>query len=128
MKIGMLGCGLMGSNLGILFAKAGHEVLFPYSRSPNKLKQLTKAAGGKARAATPKEAAEECELLFLAVNWAQIEEVLTQAGDLAGKLIVSCCLPMNPTNDQFLIGHTDSGMETLARKYPSTRFVPRPGV
>lgn len=37
MWIGILGSGLMGSKLGTIFARAGHEVVFSYSRSPKKL-------------------------------------------------------------------------------------------
>jgi predicted dinucleotide-binding enzyme len=33
MRIGILGSGLMGGKLGTLFARAGHEVIFSYSRS-----------------------------------------------------------------------------------------------
>jgi xanthine dehydrogenase YagR molybdenum-binding subunit len=33
MRIGILGSGLMGGKLGTLFARAGHEVVFSYSRS-----------------------------------------------------------------------------------------------
>jgi predicted dinucleotide-binding enzyme len=38
MRIGMLGPGLMGSKLGIIFARTGHEVVFSYARSDEKLK------------------------------------------------------------------------------------------
>lgn len=33
MRIGILGSGLIGSKLGTIFARAGHEVVFSYSRS-----------------------------------------------------------------------------------------------
>ena len=34
MRIGILGSGLMGSKLGTIFARAGHEVVFSYAHSP----------------------------------------------------------------------------------------------
>ena len=34
MRIGILGSGLMGGKLGAIFARAGHEVVFSYARSP----------------------------------------------------------------------------------------------
>ena len=40
MKIGILGSGLMGGKLGILFSRAGHDVVFSYARSDQKLKRL----------------------------------------------------------------------------------------
>ncbi len=49
MRIGVLGSGLMGSKLGTIFARAGHEVIFSYSRDLKKLEQLAKNAGVRAR-------------------------------------------------------------------------------
>ena len=53
MRIGILGSGLMGGKLGTLFARAGHEVVFSYARSEEKLKRLAREAQGNARAGTP---------------------------------------------------------------------------
>ena len=53
MRIGILGSGLMGGKLGTIFARAGHEVVFSYSRSERKLKRLAREAKGHARAGTP---------------------------------------------------------------------------
>jgi 3-hydroxyacyl-CoA dehydrogenase len=39
MQIGILGSGLMGGKLGTIFARAGHEVVFSYARSEQKLGQ-----------------------------------------------------------------------------------------
>src|SRR5436853_4638745 len=98
MQIGILGSGLMGGKLGTLFARAGHEVVFSYARSERKLKRLAREARGTASAATPSEAARESDALLLAVHWSRVDDVLAQAGDMAGKVLVSCSLPMN-TND-----------------------------
>src|SRR5947209_16889970 len=95
MQVGILGSGLMGGKLGTIFARAGHEVVFSYARSEQKLKKLAREAKGKARAGTPREAAQDTDAVLLAVHWSRIEEVLKQAGDLAGRVIVTCCLPMN---------------------------------
>ena len=38
MRVGILGSGLMGAELGTIFARAGHEVVFSYARSERKLK------------------------------------------------------------------------------------------
>jgi len=123
MKIGILGSGLRGSKLGTIFARAGHEVIFSYSRSPEKLKQLARNAGGKAKAGTPREAAQESDVLLLAIHWSRIDDVLELVGDLTGKLIMSCTLPMNASNTDLVIGHTNSGSETLAKKLPKSKFV-----
>src|SRR5437762_4614987 len=123
MRIGILGSGLMGAKLGTIWARAGHEVVFSYARSMEKLKKLARDAKGKARAATPLEAAQETDALLLAVHWSRIEDVLNQAGNLSGKVIVTCSLPMNDKNTELVVAHTSSGAEELARRLPNARVV-----
>jgi len=123
MRIGILGSGLMGGKLGTLFSRAGHEVVFSYARSRKKLEQLARDAGGVARAGTPREAAREADALLLGVHWSRVNDVLRQAGDLSGKLIVSCSLPMNEEDTELVVGRTASGAEKLARKVPRARVV-----
>jgi len=123
MRVGILGSGLMGAKLGTIFARAGHEVTFSYARSEGKLRVLAEGAGAKARAGTPREAAQNADAILLGVHWSRIDDVLNQAGDLSGKLIVTCSLPMNPDNSELVIGRTTSGAETLAAKVPRSPVV-----
>jgi len=116
MRIGILGSGLMGSKLGTIFARAGHGVVFSYARSGQKLKRLAREAGKGARAGTPREAAENADVLLLAVHWSRVNDVLKRAGDLSGKVIVTCSLPMNKDDTKLVIAQTSSGAEALARK------------
>ena len=123
MRVGILGSGLMGAKLGTLFARAGHEVVFSYSHSDAKLKQLARKAGKKARAGTPAEAAQDADAVLLAVHWSRVDDVVQQAGALSGKVIVSCSLPMNADDTGLLIAHTSSGAEELAKKVPTGKVV-----
>jgi len=123
MRIGILGSGLMGAKLGTIWARAGHEVVFSYSHSEAKLKKLARDAKGKARAGTPGEAAQEADAVLVAVHWSRVDDVLKQAGDLSGKVIVSCSLPMNADDTDLVIAHTSSGAEELAKKVPKARVV-----
>ncbi len=123
MRIGILGSGLMGGKLGTLFARAGHEVVFSYARSKEKLNRLAREAHGSARAGTPGDAATHAEVLLLAVHWSRMDDVLQQAGDLSGKVVVTCSLPMNADNTELVVAHTSSGAEVLARKVPRARVV-----
>lgn len=123
MRVGILGSGLMGGKLGRLFARAEHEVVFSYARSARKLERLAREARGHARAGTPAEAARDADALLLAVHWSRVDQVLKQAGDLAGKVIVSCSLPMNRTDTALVIGRSSSGAEELAKKARSARIV-----
>jgi hypothetical protein len=42
--------------------------------------------------------------------------VLKQAGDLSGKVIVSCSLPMSKDDTRLVVARTSSGAEALAKK------------
>src|SRR5437879_9211289 len=123
MRIGILGSGLMGAKLGTIWARAGHEVVFSYARSEQKLKKLAREARGNARAGTPGEAARDADALLLAVHWSRVDDVLQQAGDVSGKTIVSCSLPMNADDTGLVVAHTSSGAEELAKTVPKARVV-----
>jgi 8-hydroxy-5-deazaflavin:NADPH oxidoreductase len=123
MRIGILGSGLMGGKLGTLFARAGHDVTFSYARTERKLKKLAKDAKRGARAGTPADAARKADVLLLAVHWSRVDDVLKQAGDVAGKVIITCCLPMNKDDTKLVVAHTSSAAEELAKKAPKARIV-----
>jgi 8-hydroxy-5-deazaflavin:NADPH oxidoreductase len=122
-RIGILGSGLMGGKLGMLFARAGHEVIFSYARSEQKLGRLAHEAGARARAGTPAEAARAADAVLLAVHWSSVDEVLRQAGGLEDRVLISCSLPMNTDDSALVVGHSSSGAEELARKAPRARVV-----
>src|SRR6267378_3777478 len=123
MRIGILGSGLMGAKLGTIWARAGHEVAFSYARSKERLNKLARDAQGNARAGAPRDAAHDADAVLLAVHWSRVDDVLKQAGDVAGKVIVNCSLPMNADNTDLVIAHTSSGAEELAKKAPKARVV-----
>jgi hypothetical protein len=123
MRIGILGSGLMGGKLGTIFARAGHDVVFSYARSEQKLKRLAREAGKNARAGTPAEAAGEADAVLLAVHWSRVDDVLKQAGNLSGGVIVTCSLPMSADDTGLVIAHTSSGAEALAKKVRRAKVV-----
>ena len=121
MRIGILGSGLMGSKLGTIFARAGHDVTFSYSHDGKKLERLAERAG--ARAGTPDEAARGADAVLLAVHWSRVDDVLEQAGSLSRKLVLSCTLPMSKDDARLVVGHDKSGAEVLAAKIPQAHVV-----
>ena len=60
---------------------------------------------------------------MLAVHWSRVDDVLKQAGDVSGKVIVSCSLPMNADDTDLVVAHTSTGAEELAKKVPKARVV-----
>ncbi|MCR4524209.1 NADPH-dependent F420 reductase [Bosea sp. 47.2.35] len=121
MRVGILGSGLMGGKLGTIWAKAGHEVTFSYARVAGKLERLARECGGQA--GTVAEAVHRADALLLAVHWSRIDDVLEQAGDLAGKVVLNCCVPLDTRNRDLVVGVTTSGAEDVARRRPHARWV-----
>jgi 8-hydroxy-5-deazaflavin:NADPH oxidoreductase len=123
MRIAILGSGLIGGKLGTLFARAGHQVTFSYARSMDKLERLAAEAGNGARVGSPAQAAKGADVVLLAVHWSRIDDVLALAGDLAGKTVISCSLPMTNDDTALAVGHTSSGAEKLAARIPEAQVV-----
>ena len=66
-KVAFLGLGVMGYPMaGHLLKKGGHEVTV-YNRTPAKAQQWSKEYGGKT-AATPREAAKDCDFVLMCVG------------------------------------------------------------
>ena len=123
MKIGILGSGLMGGKLGTILARAGHDIVFSYARSSDKLERLAREAGATARAGAPHQAVADADAVLVAVHWDRLDDVLGQAGDLVGKTVLSCSLPMNEDESDLVVGLTTSGAEELARKIAGAHIV-----
>jgi predicted dinucleotide-binding enzyme len=123
MRVGILGSGLMGGTLGTIFARAGHGVVFSYARSGAKLAKLARNAQGNTHSGTPDEATKNADAVLLAVHWSRIDDVLKQAGDLSGKVVVTCSLPMDAADTRLIIDTTSSGAEELAKKIAKARIV-----
>ncbi len=121
-SVGILGAGLMGRALGRHWARSGREVRYSFARDRAKLEAIAAEDGPTARAATPAEAAQ-CDVVLLAVPWRALDTALEQAGDLAGKVVLSCSLPMRPDDGALALGHTMSGAEDLAERLPGARVV-----
>jgi len=66
---------------------------------------------------------QDADAVFLAVHWSRFDDVLKQAGDLSGKVVLTCSLPMNHDNTALVVAHTSSAAEELAKKIPKARVV-----
>ena len=98
LKIGIVGSGRIGSTLGALWLKAGHEVMFS-SLDLEHDKALAARLGGKARAGTSKEAAAFGEVLLIAVPYSALPQVGRDLGNLLkGKVVLDACNPI-PSRD-----------------------------
>lgn len=123
MKIGIIGSGNMGSALGKIWARQGHQVMFSYSRDRAKLEAIAAEAGANAQTGTPAEAAEFADVVLFVVPWKAVNEALTQAGSLAGKVVISCVNPLKPDFSGLEVGTSTSGAEEIAKQIPDAKVV-----
>ena len=93
MKIGVIGSGRIGSTLGGLWVKAGHEVMFS-DRDPEQAKRVASELGARARTGTPREAAQFGDAVLIAVPYGALPAVKQEVGEqLKGKVVID---PNNP--------------------------------
>jgi predicted dinucleotide-binding enzyme len=97
MKIGVIGSGRIGSTIGGLWVKAGHEVMFS-DRDPEQVKRAIDGLGPdlkpKARAGTAQEAVAFGDAILIAVPYMALPAIQQQVGaQLKGKVVID---PNNP--------------------------------
>jgi len=97
MKIGVIGSGRIGSTIGALWAKAGHEVMFS-DRDAEQVQRAIDALApevkARARAGSVAEAAAFGDAILIAVPYGALPAVQQQVGaQLKGKVVVD---PNNP--------------------------------
>lgn len=93
--IAIIGTGDVGRALGTELALQGHKIIYG-SRSPNGLKALDIAAAtdGDASTAKPLYAAEESQIVVLAVPGMVVADVVRGLGDLSGKIVIDVTNPL----------------------------------
>lgn len=121
MKIGVIGSGNIGGNLGKHWAKAGHEVLFT-SRHPTELDQLVKEAGGKSKAVSLDEAWEaNADVYLLAVPFKAIDKLSElYAGEYGNKVIIDATNPYPERDGEMAQEVRDSNRN--ASEYTAMKF------
>ena|SRR5688572_24366496 len=115
MKIAILGSGSVGSTLGRSWAAKGHEIVFGV-RDPKapRAQDALRSAGGKARAASLKDAVAGAEVVVLATPYEAVADAIHAAGALAGKIVIDATNPLKPDVSELALGHTTSAAETIA--------------
>ena len=124
MKIGFIGSGNIGGAIGELLAKAGHEVFFS-SRNPSELTTLVEQTGGRARAGTPREAAEFGDVVIIAVPYGALPEVGREYGPLlAGKIVIDLGNPREDRDGPMAREALEKGTGVASAEYlPGARLV-----
>jgi hypothetical protein len=98
MKIGIIGSGDVGSAIGAVWVRAGHDVMFS-SRNIEHDKALAARLGAGAQAGTPREAAAFGDVVMVSVPYGALPDVGKNVADLIeGKPVIDTCNPF-PSRD-----------------------------
>lgn len=121
MKIGVIGSGNIGGNLGKHWARAGHEVLFS-SRHPEELHDLVREAGNNAKAVSIEKAFEaNADVYLLAVPFKAIDRLSElYAGEYGNKIIIDATNPYPQRDGEMAQEVRDSNRN--ASEYTAMKF------
>jgi len=92
--IAVIGTGDMGDSFGPRLAALGYQVIYG-SRNPtsDKVKALVALTGHNATATTQKAAAQQADVVLLAIPWPAMDTVAQNLGDLGGKVVIDMSWP-----------------------------------
>ncbi len=122
MKIAVIGTGNMGTGFAKSLAKTSHEV-FIASKDAGKAKEMAASFGKNFRAGSVSEAAAFGEVIILTVGWFDIKDVLNEAGDLSGKVLIDITNPLNKDFSGLAVGSGTSASEEIAKMSPKAKVV-----
>jgi 8-hydroxy-5-deazaflavin:NADPH oxidoreductase len=126
-KIGIIGSGDVGKQLGKGLARHGYDVMVG-SRDPKKLESWKKETTGKAATGTFAQAASHGDIVILATAGTAAESAieLAGAGNFKGKLLIDATNPLDFSKGMppgLFVGTTDSLGERVQRKLPDAKVV-----
>ncbi|HEV7281461.1 MAG TPA: NADPH-dependent F420 reductase [Pirellulaceae bacterium] len=117
MEIAVLGAGRVGTALARGWTRAGRTVALG-SRDPAAAQAKLDAMGVELPTLTYADAAIAAETVVLALPYPACVDVAAGLGELAGKVVIDCCNPLNEQFSGLAIGHDDSAAERIARRLP----------
>jgi predicted dinucleotide-binding enzyme len=102
MRIGIIGAGRMGSSVGTLLARAGHEVMFS-ARGLEEAQKTATGIGAKARAGSVAEAVAFGEIVILLIPYSAMPEIAKAHGAALAKkpLVLDVSNPILPRDGAF---------------------------
>lgn len=120
MRIAIIGAGNVGGGLAAAAAAVGHEVTIAAAHEENAVKVAENVTGARA-VSTVSAAAQDADVVVLAVPAAAAVDVLSQLGDVSA-VVVDATNPLNDTFSDLTTSDT-SHVEQLAAAAPGVKFV-----
>lgn len=124
MKIGILGAGNIGGNLGRRWASKGHTIQFGVRDTGGaEVRALLKDCGGRASATDVKSAAAFGDVVLVALPWNAVPSVLGSIGNLSGKVVIDAtnALKFGPDGPEPAVD--TSGAQKVAEMLPGAHVI-----
>jgi len=124
MKIGVIGSGRIGSTIGGLWVKAGHEVMFS-DRDAEQVKRAIADLGPQAKAGSVHEAASFGDVVLIAVPYMALPAIRDEVGlRLRGKVVIDPNNPVPARDGDMAVGAKEKGAGvSTAALLPGVRTV-----
>lgn len=122
MKVGIIGTGNMASGLANVLASTKHEVAIG-SRDPGRAAALAGKIGPGVQGGGIAAAVKLADIVILATPFGGAADVLKEAGDLTGKILIDISNPITPDFKGLAIGHTTSAAEEIQALAPKASVV-----
>ncbi|PKR55014.1 NADP oxidoreductase [Thalassospira marina] len=124
MKLGIIGAANVGRTLASRYLAAGHDVLIANSKGPDDLKQRLADMDPAPRAATIADVLA-CDVVFLAVPWTKIRDVLHSDINWGNRILVDTTNIFLSYAPEFAVDDLkgNSGSEVIASLAPGARVV-----
>ena len=107
--IAVIGTGDLGDSFGSRLAELGYTIVYG-SRTPNseRVEAVVATTGIGASASTQLEAAQQADIVILAIPWPAMETVAQSLGNLDGKIVIDVSAPWTQGDD----GYPENQVET----------------
>lgn len=126
LKIGVIGSGRIGGTLGEYWVRAGHEVVFS-AQTIEEVNALVARLnlGPRARAGTPREAAEFGDVVLVSVPYAALPQIGRDLADaLKGKVVLDTCNPYPSRDGNMAVEARAKGTGVASAEFlPGVRLV-----
>jgi len=127
MKIGIIGSGVVGQQLGLGFLRIGHEVKIG-TRDTLKLTEWKQKAGANASVGSFADAAAFGEVIILATLWGGTKSAIESAekDNLKNKILIDITNPLDFSQGvppKFAVEIGNSGGEQVQKWLPDTKVV-----
>lgn len=123
MKLGIIGTGKISKALCTALTHKGYRVMVG-GRNLNEAKSIAGSMDHFATGGSIANAVHYGEIVFLAVPYKAIEEVLRNTDSFRGKIVVDCSNPVVfGEYPELAIGHTTSAAEQIAKMLPEAKVI-----